>query len=109
MNTSPHSVFRGLINFGFKKIGAVIPENVADQLVRSFMKMPRQRYASLMDPVTERWDDAEDRLRIFELNATIVQLETQAIAEIEDYLRCWKTSAWFQKECRWRDNRQSGG
>ena len=65
MNTSPHSVFRGLINFGFSKPGEIIPENVADQLVRSFMKMPRKRYASLMDPVSERWNEPDERLRIF--------------------------------------------
>jgi hypothetical protein len=65
MNTSPQSVFRGLINFGFGAAGEIIPENVADQLVRGFMKMPRNRYASLMDPVTERWNNTEERLRIF--------------------------------------------
>lgn len=65
MNNSPQSVFRGLIDFGFRNEGEIIPENVADQLVRSFMKMPRSRYASLTDPVRERWDDVEQRLRIF--------------------------------------------
>ena len=65
MNTSPESVFRGLIDFGFGRVGEIIPENVADQLVRSFMKMPRNRYASLMDPVRERWNDNDQRLQIF--------------------------------------------
>src|SRR5262249_54314917 len=65
MSTSPLSVFQGLIDFGFGKEGEIIPENVADQLVRSFMKMPRNRYASLMDPVRERWKDDEQRLLIF--------------------------------------------
>jgi hypothetical protein len=65
MNNSPESVFRGLIDFGFGNVGEIIPENVADQLVRSFMKMPRSRYASLMDPVGERWKDADQRLQIF--------------------------------------------
>ena len=65
MNTSQESVFCGLIDFGFGRVGEIIPENVADQLVRSFMKMPRNRYASLMDPVRKRWDDNDQRLQIF--------------------------------------------
>jgi hypothetical protein len=65
MNTSPDSVFRDLLDFGFGTASAVIPENVADQLVRAFMKMPRSRYSALMDPVAGRWNDANERLRIF--------------------------------------------
>jgi hypothetical protein len=65
MHNSPHSVFRGLIDFGFGNVGEIIPENVTDQLVRSFMKMPRSRYASLMDSVRKRWDDDDERLQIF--------------------------------------------
>lgn len=65
MHTSPKSVFKGLIDFGLGGSGEVIPENVADQLVRSFMKMPRKRYTSLMDPVAKRWDNIDERLDIF--------------------------------------------
>jgi hypothetical protein len=64
INTSPRSVFKDLVDFGFAKPGTVIPENVADQLVRGFMKMPRSRYASLVDPVkSTRWES--ERLQIF--------------------------------------------
>lgn len=65
MNHSPKSPFRGLIDFGLGSNGVVIPESVADQLVRKFMKMQRKRFSKLMDPVKERWDDPESRLGIF--------------------------------------------
>jgi DGQHR domain-containing protein len=65
MNTSPKSVFRELINFGFETTGAVIPENVADQLMRKFMNMPRKRYAQLIVPVSGRWDNLDERMEMF--------------------------------------------
>jgi hypothetical protein len=65
MNQSPKSPFQGLIDFGLGSNGVVIPESVADQLVRKFMKMPRKRFAKLMDPVKDRWDDPDVRLDIF--------------------------------------------
>lgn len=65
LDTNPKSSFRGRIDFGFSGPGAVIPENVADQLVRAFMKMPRSRYRQLITPLGSMWDDTEKRLGIF--------------------------------------------
>jgi hypothetical protein len=65
LNTHPVSPFKSLIDFGFGEHGTVIPENVADQVVRSFMKMPKTRYRQLITPLGERWDDPELRLEIF--------------------------------------------
>jgi hypothetical protein len=65
LDTNPKSPFRGRIDFGFGGQGAVIPENVADQVVRSFMKMPRSRYRQLITPLGDNWDDTEKRLKIF--------------------------------------------
>jgi len=65
LNTHPLSPFRGRIDFGYGEAGAVIPENVADQVVRAFMKMPKARYKQLINPLGEVWDDGEKRLRIF--------------------------------------------
>jgi len=65
LDTSPKSPFRGRIDFGFGGQGTVIPENVADQVVRSFMKMPLSRYRQLITPLGDGWDDTEKRLQIF--------------------------------------------
>lgn len=65
VNTRPESPFAGRINLGFNKPGEAIKENVADQVVRAFMKMPRRRYKQLTDPLGERWTDADQRLEIF--------------------------------------------
>jgi hypothetical protein len=65
LNTHPSSPFQGRIDFGFGEAGAIIPENVADQVVRGFMKMPRSRYRQLIDPLGEQWDDPESRLEMF--------------------------------------------
>ena len=65
MNTSPDSVFKDLIDFGLGANGAIIPENVADQLVRGFMKMPQNRYKSLTENLSDRWTDTANRLAIF--------------------------------------------
>lgn len=65
MNTDPCSPFRSRIDFGYGEPGAVIPENVADQVVRAFMKMPKGRYRQLMSPLGERWVDPDKRLEIF--------------------------------------------
>jgi hypothetical protein len=65
LDTSPKSPFRGRIDFGFGGEGTVIPENVADQVVRSFMKMPLSRYRQLITPLGDTWDNTEKRLQIF--------------------------------------------
>jgi hypothetical protein len=65
LNTRPDSPFLGRIDFGFGEPGAVIKENVADQLLRSFMKMSKSRYRSLTQPLGKRWQDPELRLEIF--------------------------------------------
>jgi hypothetical protein len=65
LNTRPESPFRGRIDFGYGEPGAVIPENVADQVVRGFMKMPRRRYKQLINPLGEQWSDPKARLEIF--------------------------------------------
>lgn len=65
LNTRPESPFRGRIDFGYGEAGAVIPENVADQVVRAFMKMPRRRYRQLINPLKDRWTDPKQRLEIF--------------------------------------------
>ena len=65
MNTRPESPFQGRINFGYDEPGSVIPENVADQVVRGFMKMPQSRYKQLTRPLGEQWTDGESRLTIF--------------------------------------------
>lgn len=65
LSTHPSSPFRGRIDFGYGEPGAVIPENVADQVVRGFMKMPKARYRQLINPLGEHWDDPESRLDIF--------------------------------------------
>jgi hypothetical protein len=65
LNTRPESPFRGRIDFGYGESGAVIPENVADQVVRGFMKMPRKRYKQLINPLGGQWSDPKSRLEIF--------------------------------------------
>ena len=50
VNTHPSSAFRERIDFGYGEVGAIIPENVADQVVRGFMKMPRSRYRQAHQP-----------------------------------------------------------
>lgn len=65
LNTRPDSPFRGRIDFGYGEKGAVIPENVADQVVRGFMKMPRSGYRQLINPLAEQWSDPKARLEIF--------------------------------------------
>ena len=65
MDTDPSSPFRSRIDFGYGKAGAVIPENVADQVVRGFMKMPKSKYRQLTDPLGELWTDADKRLEVF--------------------------------------------
>ena len=65
LNTNPSSPFARRIDFGFKGPGEVIPENVADQVVRAFMKMPARRYSALIKPVAEQWADPEKRLHMF--------------------------------------------
>src|SRR5690606_12590146 len=65
INTLPHSPFKGLIDFGFSQPGEVIKENVADQVVRQFMKMQRSRYGALTRPLGDLWDNPDSRLQIF--------------------------------------------
>jgi hypothetical protein len=65
VNTDPASPFRMRIDFGYEEPGAVIPENVADQVVRAFMKMPLGKYRQLIDPLGDRWTDAANRLELF--------------------------------------------
>jgi DGQHR domain-containing protein len=65
LNTHPSSPFQRRIDFGFGETGAVIPENVADQVVRAFMKMPRSRYSQLIDPLGEIWEDVDKRIELF--------------------------------------------
>jgi hypothetical protein len=65
MNTSPKSVFKELVDFGFGLQGTVIPENVADQLIRAFVKMPKNRYSALLNSIEPRWSVPTERLEIF--------------------------------------------
>lgn len=65
MHTREDSVFRGLINFGFGNKGEVIPENVADQVVKRFVKMNRRTYSALIRPVKSKWDESAFRLDLF--------------------------------------------
>jgi hypothetical protein len=65
MNRRPDSPFQGRINFGYDEPGSIIPENVADQVVRGFMKMPQYRYKQLTQPLGDLWTDSEKRLSIF--------------------------------------------
>jgi hypothetical protein len=65
MNSDPASPFRTRIDFGYDELGAVIPENVADQVVRAFMKMPKAKYRQLIDPLGDQWADTTKRLEIF--------------------------------------------
>jgi hypothetical protein len=65
VHTHPASPFRGRIDFGLGEPGTIIPENVADQVVRAFMKMPKSRYRQLIDPLGDRWTDPDQRLQIF--------------------------------------------
>src|SRR6185437_7827085 len=65
LNTDPASPFRMRIDFGYDEPGAVIPENVADQVVRAFMKMPMGKYRQLIDPLGDRWTDTNNRLELF--------------------------------------------
>lgn len=64
MDTRPDSPFRSRIDFGYGKQGALIKENVADQIVRAFMMMPR-KYRPLTVPLGDQWIDVETRLSIF--------------------------------------------
>lgn len=66
MNTRIDSPFRDRIDFGYGEHGAVIKENVADQLVRKFMKASEKgRYRQLIKPLGDRWADVEKRFEIF--------------------------------------------
>jgi hypothetical protein len=65
ISRQPDSPFRSRIDFGYGESGAEIPENVADQVVRAFMKMPRSRYRQLTDPLGPLWLDIDNRLQIF--------------------------------------------
>jgi hypothetical protein len=65
MNTRAESPFRNRIDFGYGVAGAVIKENVADQIVRGFMKMPAKRYKQLSRPLGAQWSDLDSRLEIF--------------------------------------------
>jgi hypothetical protein len=65
MDQSPSSPFRGRINFGFDQAGSIIPENVADQVVRGFMKMSASKYRQLTAPLGDRWVDPDKRLEAF--------------------------------------------
>ncbi|HYV04858.1 MAG TPA: hypothetical protein VFB82_09740, partial [Blastocatellia bacterium] len=65
LDTSPTSPFRTRVDFGFGIKGAVIKENVADQLIRSFMLMPRNKYGALIDPLGSSWSDPQQRLERF--------------------------------------------
>jgi hypothetical protein len=65
MNTDPSSPFRSRIDFGYGEAGAIIPENVADQVVRAFMKMPKSRYRQLTASLGDQWTVADSRLEIF--------------------------------------------
>ena len=65
LSTHPSSPFQGRIDFGYGEPGAIIPENVADQVVRAFMKMPKARYRQLITPLGDRWEDTDQRLEIF--------------------------------------------
>jgi hypothetical protein len=65
LNTRNGSPFRSRVDFGYGHPGAVIKENVADQVVRAFMKMPAKRYRQLTMPLGEGWTDPASRLEIF--------------------------------------------
>lgn len=98
MNTSPKSPFAGLINFGLGKAGEIIGENVADQLVKGFMKLQRRKYKSLIDPVRPEWDDAEYRLALFFAlwNAISAEYE-QTWSEAKEKAAVGESSQMFMK------------
>jgi hypothetical protein len=86
MNTHPDSPFQARVDFGYDEPGAIIPENVADQVVRGFMKMPQRRYRQLTQPLGELWIDPEQRLDIFFWFWSAVKetyAETWADAEVD--------------------------
>ena len=64
MQTREESPFAGLIDMGFGVQGTVIKENVADQVVRRFMRMPR-RYNKLYSNLGETWSNKDNRLHLF--------------------------------------------
>lgn len=65
MNTRPDSPFFHRIDFGYELKGAVIKENVADQVARAFMKMPPRRYKQLIKPLGDDWKQLDRRLETF--------------------------------------------
>ena len=98
MNTSPKSPFAGLINFGLGKAGEIIGENVADQLVKGFMKLQRRKYKSLIDPVRPEWDDAEYRLSLFFALWTAISGEyEQTWSEAKEKAAVGESSQMFMK------------
>lgn len=66
LNTRQDSPFLHRIDFGYGMPGAIIKENVADQLARAFVKMPPRRYKKLLIPLGDSWKtDHGHRLNIF--------------------------------------------
>lgn len=66
LNTRPNSPFNRLIDFGFGNKGEIINENVADQVVRQFMKAdPKKSWKQLIQPVADDWNDLDKRFEMF--------------------------------------------
>ena len=65
IHTRDDSVFKGLINFGFGNPGEVIPENVADQVLKAFVRMSKSSYGGLISPIKAKWEDTEYRVELF--------------------------------------------
>ncbi len=86
LHTLPESPFHDLIDFGFSNPGVVIKENVADQLVRGFVKMSRAKYGQLISPPEVNWDDSEHRMELFLTFWTAISEEYEGAWEsaIED-------------------------
>ena len=64
METNPRSPFRGLIAFGLSEGGGLIPENVAFQVVSSFMKPDKKRKILIKD--VAKWSsDPDYQLNLF--------------------------------------------
>jgi hypothetical protein len=98
LNNDPRSAFQGRIDFGFSEPGTIIPENVADQLVRGFMKMPKSRYKQLTTPLGEDWTDVEPRMqRFFWFWAAIKNEYAGAWADAERMADDRKKAQLFQK------------
>jgi DGQHR domain-containing protein len=67
VNTDPESPFRGLINFGLRGEVAPLDDNVMDQVVTAFVKLPR-KYSLLVEGVPQWGSDSDSvtyRLSLF--------------------------------------------